>query len=255
MTTRRKDTVRLPLPAAGALQAYVSYSSTDKDFAVVYVHGFGATRLGVKSEALEAACERRGWTFASFDFRGHGQSTGTMLELRGSILLEDLDALREYLIGRGIRRFCPVGSSMGGWAAAWFAMRHPNTVPGCVLLAPALDFPRSRWAGLTEDERRLWQDTGRLRVRNEHVDTEIGYGLIEEKGLFQLDRLEEGLTQPVLIFQGLEDEVVAYSECLEFIKKAVQADVELHLFKNGDHRLLSYRDQMAEAACEFFVRL
>ena len=28
--------------------------------------------------------------------------------------------------------------------------------------------------------------------------------------------------------------------------------IELRLFKNGDHRLLAFKDQMAEAACAFF---
>jgi pimeloyl-ACP methyl ester carboxylesterase len=254
MNTRRKDSVRLPLTAAGALQVYVSYLDAHNDFALVYVHGFGSTRLGVKSEALEAACERRGWTYASFDFRGHGQSTGTMLELRGSVLLEDLEALREYLMSRGIQRVYPIGSSMGGWAAAWFALRHPNSVPACALIAPALDFPRSRWAGLTEDERQCWKETGRLRVHNEFVDTELGFGLVEESDLFLQDQLVAGLARPVLIFHGMKDDVVPYHGSLTFVERAAQADVELRLYKNGDHRLLAHSEEMAESACEFFAR-
>src|SRR5581483_4458871 len=140
------------LVAGGAIQAYVSYADEHLDWAVVYVHGFGSTRAGVKADALEEACARRGWTFASFDFRGHGASTGTLLELRGTLLLEDLEALRDYLVSRGIPRVCLLGSSMGGWAAAWFAMRHPHSLLACALIAPALRFLESRWALLTESE-------------------------------------------------------------------------------------------------------
>ena len=43
-----------------------------------------------------------------------------MRDLRASRLLEDLAAVRHYLIGRGIRRLGLVGSSMGAFASAWF---------------------------------------------------------------------------------------------------------------------------------------
>src|SRR5438309_3761510 len=102
MNTRHTELVRLPLPAAGALQVYLSHAKVRDERAVVYVHGFASTRTSLKAEALEAACARRGWTFVSFDFRGHGESTGTLLEMTGSGLLDDMRAVHEYLIGLGV---------------------------------------------------------------------------------------------------------------------------------------------------------
>src|SRR5262249_35054305 len=154
---------------------------------VVYVHGFGSTRGGEKALALEAACAWRGWTFAAFDFRGHGQSTGTLLELRCSGLLLDFGAVRAQLQGRGRRRFCLFGSSMGGWAAAWFALKHPELVPACAVVAPAFGFLRGFWAGLTEIQREEWRRTGRLRVKNQYLETEVGYGLAEEVDQFPME--------------------------------------------------------------------
>src|SRR5438034_4745982 len=140
MKAREQKSVSLQLPAGGTLLVYVSYTGEPREEAVVYVHGFGSTRSGEKPRALEAACERRGWTFASFDFRGHGGSSGTLVDLRGSQLLEDLEAVHASLATWGVRRLFPVGSSMGGWAAAWFTVRFPDIVPACMLIAPALDF-------------------------------------------------------------------------------------------------------------------
>jgi alpha-beta hydrolase superfamily lysophospholipase len=254
LMSRRQDSVRLPLPAGGAIQAYVSYEDPHRNWAVVYVHGFGSTRMGVKALAMEMACSRRGWTFASFDFRGHGDSTGTLLELRGSGLLEDLELVRDYLIGRGIPHFCPIGSSMGGWAAAWFTLRNPSSVPGCALIAPAVDFLRSRWALLTEDERAQWKRSGRLRVQSEWVDTELGYCLVEEIDLFPMERLAAELDRPVLIFHGLRDDVVPLAHSMSLLERAAFPRMELRLYKDGDHRLMAYKDEMAEAACEFFSR-
>src|SRR5262249_31686562 len=96
--------------------------------------------------------------------------------------------------------------------------------------------------------------SGRLRVKNEWVDAEIGFGLAEERLLFPVERLTSELARPVLIFHGLRDEVVPAAGSLGFIEKAVYPDLELRLYKAGDHRLLAQKDEMAEAACDFFAK-
>src|SRR5262245_54820190 len=98
------ETVRIPV-STGEIVGDLSFAQAAGDWAVVWVHGFGSRRGGEKSQAVEAACSRRGWTFAAFDFRGHGESSGPMRDLRAAGLLEDLAAVREHLAARGVRRF------------------------------------------------------------------------------------------------------------------------------------------------------
>ena len=100
MHPRREETFPLALPDKGKVEAYWSFAAEPGDKAIVYVHGFGSTRGGEKSLALEKACAARGWTFVAFDFRGHGGSSGRMLDLRGTALLEDLEALKDHLEGK-----------------------------------------------------------------------------------------------------------------------------------------------------------
>ena len=85
----------LSLPAGGHLAA--DFDDRPGPFGVVWVHGFGSHRGGEKAAAVRAECGRRGWAFAAFDFRGHGQSGGAMHELRASGLLEDLAVVRDFL--------------------------------------------------------------------------------------------------------------------------------------------------------------
>lgn len=254
MTTRSLVNDRLPLPAGGHLNAYLSWTERPRDWAVVSLHGLGSQRGGEKALALEAAAARRGWTFASFDFRGHGTSTGTLLELRGDSLLDDLAALRRYLASHGVRRLCLVGSSMGGWAATWFTARHPDVVPACAVIAPAFDFLRSRWSRLSEPERLAWQQTGRLRLRNDWIDTELGYGVVEDIPRFPVTELAARWIRPLLIFHGMRDDVVPYHDSLAFVERVRGPDVELRLYRDGDHRLVAYKEEMAEAACCLFAR-
>jgi alpha-beta hydrolase superfamily lysophospholipase len=254
MAARQTESLHLPLPAGAFLQGTFSYSDQPGPAAILYVHGFGSVRGGAKAAAFEAACARRGWTFAAFDFRGHGDSSGTLLELRGSGLQADLDQAQAYLMGRGIRQLFPVGSSMGGWATAWFVTRHPGLVPACVAIAPAFNFPRSHWAKLSETQRRAWRQTGRLPVRNAYLDVEVGYGLVEEINQFPVERLAAAWTKPLLIFHGMQDDSVPYQESLAFVQMAAGTELELRLYRDGDHRLLARKDEMAEAACRFFER-
>ena len=221
--------------------------------AVLYVHGFGSRRDGEKSEALAAECARRGWTFAAFDFRGHGSSDGAPRELTPSRLLEDLSTIHGFLVAHGHPRLGLVGSSMGGFAAAWFAVRHPEAVVGCVLLAPAFRFLERRWDELTETERAEWSRTGVRRVQNEWVDIEIGYGLVEERAAFDPSELERHWRSPLLIVHGLADDVDPATESIAFVAGTTLPDVELRLLKSGDHRLTAFKDEIAESACRFLL--
>jgi len=254
MASDRQEEVRVLLAAGNWLTGTLSLADPPSSSAVLFIHGFGSVRKGEKAQALAAACARRGWTCAAFDFRGHGESSGTMLDLRASGLLADLDAVRGFLAERGCTRLLPVGSSMGGWAAAWYTLLHPDAVPACVLLAPALHFLTGRWSKLTEAERLAWQQTGKLRVKTDWVETEVAYGLIEEVDQFPHERLVRDWQRPLLIYHGLRDDVIPYQTSLAFVETAAYPNIELRLFKDGDHRLTAQKDEIAEGACAFFER-
>jgi pimeloyl-ACP methyl ester carboxylesterase len=193
-------------------------------------------------------------TFAAFDFRGHGETGGPMRALTATRLLDDLSAVRAFLADRGYNRLGLVGSSMGGFAAAWFAVRHPEAVMGCVLIAPAFRFLHRRWDELTPSERDDWARTGVRRVRNEWVDGEIGYGLVAERDAFDPAALAPRWRTPLLIFHGLADDVVPAADSLAFVETTPYPDVELRFYKAGDHRLTGFKDEIASGACRFFER-
>jgi uncharacterized protein len=223
--------------------------------AIVYVHGFGSHRGGEKAGSLAAECARRGLAFAAFDFRGHGETGGPMRDLTASRLLEDLSAVRTFLADRGYSRLGLVGSSMGGFAAGWFAVHQPEAVAGCVLIAPAFQFLHRRWDELTPPERDEWARTGVRRVHNDWVDVEIGYGLIAERAAFEPGDLARRWRTPLVIFHGLADDVVPAADSLAFAEATPYPDVELRLLKSGDHRLTAVKDEIAAEGCRFFERV
>lgn len=252
MTNSRTEVVALGTPTASLSGEYVAGAG---DFAVLWVHGFGSHRGGEKAAAVREECARRGWPFAAFDFRGHGASGGATADLRASGLLADLADVRRFLAGRGHTRLGLVGSSMGGFAAAWFARRYPEAVVGCVFVAPAFGFLERKWSALTDAERNEWRRTGRRRFVSEWVDAELGYGLVEERADFPPAQLTAGWATPALLFHGCADDVVPDTDSLDFLRAVQYPHVELRLLKDGDHRLTAYKDEIAAAAGRFFARL
>src|SRR5580698_10152690 len=105
--------ISLPVGSDGTLEGDYVAGTPHPAFVVLWVHGFGSHRGGEKALAVRQECIRRGWSFAAFDFRGHGNSSGTMQELRASRLMEDLTAICEWLKNtKGHTQFGLVGSSM-----------------------------------------------------------------------------------------------------------------------------------------------
>jgi uncharacterized protein len=251
----RVESISLPLNGTDTLSGSFCPGTTATDFAVVWVHGFGSFRGGEKAAALRAECLHRGWAFAAFDFRGHGRSSGSMLDLCAARLLEDLAAIRGFLGSQGHTRIGFVGSSMGAFASAWFTLRHPEAVAGCVFVAPGFSFLERRWNNLTAAGREAWKRTGKLHVTNDWVDTEIGYCLPADREMYRPRILAAGWRTPALLFHGLADEVVPETDSLNFIREAAYPGIELRLLKDGDHRLTAYKDEIAAEIGRFFARL
>ncbi|MCS6865779.1 MAG: alpha/beta fold hydrolase [Gemmataceae bacterium] len=249
------EIVRLPLPGHDYLTGIFQPGATANGFVVLWVHGFGSHRGGEKALAVQQECDRRGWAFAAFDFRGHGESSGTMHELCATRLLADLVAIRDWLATRGYRRLGLVGSSMGGFAAAWFTRSYPEQVVGCVFIAPAFAFLQRRWDELTPAERDQWQRTNRRRVVNPWVTAELGFQLVAERERFQPAQLVAAWRTPALLFHGLADDIVPYTESLFFLQNVEYPSVELRLYKDGDHRLTVYKNAISAATGTFFASL
>ena len=221
---------------------------------VVFAHGLGSTRTGEKVTAFEAECARRGWGLMAADFRGHGESDGKMVELSGARLLEDLSAIVAEARGLAGGPLLLVGSSMGGWATAWLATSSPAPlaqIDACVLIAPALRF--FDWIEMDDEARRQWERTGRHRLRSGYIDLELGYQLCADAPLYPYDELLTRFTRPAIIFHGMRDETIPYKLSLDFVERCVATRLELCLSREGDHRLLPYKDRMARESCEFFA--
>ena len=81
---------------------------------VVFLGGYRSDMRGTKAERLSATCAKAGLGLLRFDYRGHGESSGTFTDLTISDWLNDAD---DIVSAKTAGPLLLVGSSMGGWIA------------------------------------------------------------------------------------------------------------------------------------------
>jgi pimeloyl-ACP methyl ester carboxylesterase len=122
----------------------IGYDVTGSGPLVVCVPGMGDLRRVYRFVVPELAAA--GYTVATMDLRGHGDSDPTFTAYDDVAAGGDLLALIELLGGPAV----VLGNSMGAGSAVWAAAERPEAVAGLVLLGPFVHNtpvnPLLRWA-------------------------------------------------------------------------------------------------------------
>ena len=124
------------------------YEEHGQGFPLLLLHGFaGATRIWQPQvEALSRVCR-----FVTYDMRGHGQSDVPHDASAYSVetVIEDQFQL---LLQLGASRAVVGGLSMGGYLTLEYALRHPETVKGLIVIGAGPGFRNP-------ERRQEWNDS------------------------------------------------------------------------------------------------
>jgi uncharacterized protein len=194
------------------------------------LHGFASTPLSTKAQFFKSRLPMDILQIDGGDFQS--------LTITGQLAVVDAAVHGDRVI--------LMGSSLGGYVAALYAVRHAN-VERLVLLAPALAFPK-RWRDrFTASEMEQWRKTGARMFYHYGYKEEraLGYQFVEDALNYEDD---PDFHQPALIFHGLRDDVVPASVSREFA--AGHSNVELRLVDSG-HELTDVLDFMWEETARF----
>lgn len=224
---------------------------------VVYPHGgpFGIRDTDLYNDTVQLLANR-GYAVIQPNFRGSG-GYGETFELLGNgqigrAMQDDLDDAVAYLVEQGTvdpSRVCIVGSSYGGFAAVWGAIRNPE-IYRCA----------ASFAGVMHFERQLSHDRDFLfgRNRGRHWDRVDG-----DQTNFDLDDVSPAvqvarLTRPVLLVHGEEDNRVPFNQFEMMVSRARSARVELETLSlpESGHGFASPEDEQAwyDALVDFLAR-
>lgn len=219
----------------GATIAY--RRSAGKGPGLVFLGGFMSDMSGTKATALEAYARRRGRAFLRFDYSGHGESDGDFESGTIGRWVEDaVTALDRLTEGPQVL----VGSSMGGWIMLLAALVRPERVAALVGIAAAPDFTEDlMWATFSPEVRATLERDGVYRQPSQYGEQPyaITRRLIEEGRRHLLLRSPIPLTCPVRLLHGMADPDVPWQLSPRLAETVESRDVELHLVKDGDHRL------------------
>jgi len=230
------------------LAAVVTPGHTDE--VIIWLHGISVDKdehLGFfRDGAVWFA--RRGPSSIRFDFRGHGESSGTSLDF--TIVGQSFDV--QAILNLARRQFGPrvrvhlVAASFGSPPAIFAAHRHPKTVHSVSLIAPVLSYnrtflqPETEWAKELFSSERLEQldKTGRLSFSESFS---VGHHLVEEMRLINPVGFLAQLKQRVLVVHGDHDSMVPYDATLTVCKGL--RHVRLVPLIGADHGFVDAEDE------------
>jgi hypothetical protein len=187
---------------------------------VIWMHGITVNKdeyLGFFREGAHYLAQE-GFTSIRFDFRGHGESSGSSLDF--SVVGQNLDvkAVIDYAneqIANTRARLHLVAASFGAPPAIFAGARYPDTINSISLISPVLSYkrtflePETEWAAgiFTEEQFKALDERGKLLFDQ---DFWIHRQLVEEMRIVRPDVGLRELRQPVLVFHGDKDSMVPY---------------------------------------------
>lgn len=196
---------------------------------VRYLHGFGSGPRSEKGLELGRRLADCTASFAIPDLDGGDFTTLTMEAMRNRV-----------------QEACPsdgpivlIGSSMGGYLAAWLACGRilPN-LAGIVLIAPAFGFT-TRWADIIgPDGVEAWKRSGSREFFHYGQQRNLPLGAQFIASCEALPELPGDPVVPCAIVHGRGDQTVDHAASMRYA--AAHPAVELHLVQ-GDHRLTEPR--------------
>ncbi|KZX60608.1 alpha/beta hydrolase [Halioglobus sp. HI00S01] len=206
---------------------------------IVFLSGFNSNMQGDKALYLDQWCREQGRQFTRFDYFGHGSSSGDFAEGTLGRWIEDaIHVFDEVTDGPQLL----VGSSMGGWIMLHVALARSERVRALVGIAAAPDFTRGLAEhGLSPEQKLQLELSGLCFIDNCYDDGEpypISQQLLEEgAGHCLLGGEDIAIPQPVRLLHGQCDGDIPWRTSLKLAEKLTSTDVEVHLVKDGDHRL------------------
>jgi pimeloyl-ACP methyl ester carboxylesterase len=186
---------------------------------IVYLHGFASSPHSNKARYFKTKFDQMGVPFEAPQL-----DEGDFERLT---ITSQLGVVERAVAGRPA---VLMGSSLGGYLAALYAVRHPGDVERMVLLAPAFQFSERWRARFRPEDLELWKQQGSAPFFHYGDQTEqrLGYSFVEDADQYE-DAPDFG--QPALILHGSEDTVVPAGVSLEFA--AERPNVRLELFQSG----------------------
>lgn len=200
-----------------------------------------------------------GYNVLRFDFRGHGESFGSSVDMTIKGETEDLEAAVKFLQKKGFREFGIVAASFGGGPVAFYTAKHQNIVKAIVLWNALIDYASG--AATTPWSKKYWGKPAFDRVKK-YGFTEIGSRKfkIGRNLMFEIGTLKPWkellkLETPVLFVHGDADTHVSCKDSVKYSKLVKNGTlVIIKGAEHGFHGDPKHAEEADKATIEFFSK-
>ena len=211
-------------------------SGDGKDITIVFFAGHGSDMEGTKALATADWAAENGFGMIRFDYSGHGQSSGDIMDGTIGLWRDDALAVIDHLTTGPL---VLVGSSLGGWLMVLAARARPDRIAGLIGIAAAPDFTDDLiWDALTPDQQTAMARDGQIALPNPYSPEDVvyPYALITEgRDHFVLrDRMKT--PYPVRLLHGMDDEEVPWQTAEQLAACCDGHDINTILVEGAGHR-------------------
>lgn len=203
---------------------------------------------------------KNGFNVFRFDFRGHGESEGSSIDMTISNETRDIETAVKFLKNRGFKTFGIVAASFAGGAASFYVSKNQNLIKALCLWNPLIDYD-SIINAETQWGRKYWGKPALDRVEKfgfteiGSKKIKIGKNLIYEVWKFKPWKELLKVSLLILFVHGDKDTYVPYQDSVKYSRLVKNGTlVTIKGAEHGFHDKAKDSEQADRATLKFFLR-
>ena len=209
----------------------------EKDLFIIFFHGFMSDIKGKKPSAFRKFCRKKKIGFLTFEYSGHGKSSGKFTE--GNISKWTNDAKRIIKIKiKSKKKLIFIGSSMGSWIALNLFAVFKKQIKGFIGISSAPEFlEKLMWKKFSKKIKKIVMEKKIYYIEKGEWTYPITRQLILDGRKNKVLNNKINLEIPITLFHSSKDKVVPLNFSKKILNICKKAKKKLIKVKNGDHRL------------------
>jgi len=217
----------------------IKYLLTRKNsrITVVFFHGFMSNMIGAKPGALQKFCKRKKINFLTFEYSGHGKSSGKFIEGNISKWTSEAKLLIKTKTKKD-KNLIFIGSSMGSWIALNLFSTFFKKIKGFIGISSAPEFLEElMWKKLNKKIKKIIVSKKVYNLDHGGFIYPLTKQLIFDGRKNKILNKRINLNIPITLFHGTKDRVVPLSFSKKILNIFPISNKKLIKIKNGNHSL------------------
>ena len=209
----------------------------EKDLFIIFFHGFMSDIKGKKPSAFRKFCRKKKIGLLTFEYSGHGKSSGKFTEGNISKWTNDAKRIIKTKI-KSKKKLIFIGSSMGSWIALNLFAVFKKQIKGFIGISSAPEFlEKLMWKKFSKKIKKIVMEKKIYYIEKGEWTFPITRQLILDGRKNKVLNNKINLEIPITLFHSSKDKVVPLNLSKKILNICKKAKKKLIKIKNGDHRL------------------